>query len=247
MRNDLAQLDSANTHNQPLIELFNMDSIGGEARTAQDKKAPAPHLAINLKDEEERSTIAINLGPFQECMQNSQLQSEVPARAWGSLLSTLYVLSVVIKHQNDKQVDLLNIMANYIVGINSKLQALNDLIHRAQYHNYIRQARNCTAAENNPHVIASILNEILKEVRAQALSTRERFQVIQYEEQEKKATIKEISPNEILMITPSQESGHIEPRGSLSCSQEGIHNYGENCKNITTTTEKNAPIGPQEA
>ncbi|KAJ1150609.1 hypothetical protein NDU88_003399 [Pleurodeles waltl] len=70
---------------------------------------------------------------LSDSTRNTQPQSDVPANTWGSLLSTLDVMATAIKHQADKQdiqVDLVNITAKYIVGIDSKLQALNDLIQR---------------------------------------------------------------------------------------------------------------------
>ncbi|KAJ1215757.1 hypothetical protein NDU88_003365 [Pleurodeles waltl] len=105
---------------------------------------------------------------------------------WGSLLSTLDVMATAIKDQADKQDiqdDLLNIMAKYIVGIDSKLQALKDLIQRAQKQNYVQQvACGCAVSGNNPQIKVPILNGILVEVRAQALSTRERLRVVELEE-----------------------------------------------------------------
>ncbi|KAJ1110174.1 hypothetical protein NDU88_007529 [Pleurodeles waltl] len=87
------------------------------------------------KQEVEPINTIVLLSPFLDGLQNPLQHSEVPANTWGSLLSTLDVMAVAIKHQVDKQdiqVDLLNIMAKYFVGIDSKLQALNDLILQAK-------------------------------------------------------------------------------------------------------------------
>ncbi|KAJ1124571.1 hypothetical protein NDU88_003021 [Pleurodeles waltl] len=147
------------------------------------------------KRELETTNSIVSLSPFLDSPQIPQQQSEVPINTWGSLLSTLDVIAVAIKRQADKQdfqVDLLNIMAKYIVGMDSKVQALNELILRAQKHNYVQQARcDCTPSRNKPQVISPILNETLMEVRAQAFTTRKRFRVIEAPPQEAKTPLTE--------------------------------------------------------
>ncbi|KAJ1176641.1 hypothetical protein NDU88_001912 [Pleurodeles waltl] len=122
----------------PLIELVNMDSLEGDTSTVQEKTVP-PHES-SQKHEEDMLRTTISLSPFQDSTRNSQSQSDVQINTRGSLLSTLDIMATAIKHQADKQdiqVDLLNIMAKYIAGIDSKLQALNYMIQRAQKQNYV--------------------------------------------------------------------------------------------------------------
>lgn len=99
-----------------------------------------------------------------------QTTAKDQAPPWGVLLSTLESISTAISHQADKhdvQVDLLNIMAIDIVGIDKKLQSLNDLITRQ--HNYTQQVNcKCTSVCENPQKLSVILSDILTEVRAQA-------------------------------------------------------------------------------
>ncbi|KAJ1166684.1 hypothetical protein NDU88_007081 [Pleurodeles waltl] len=165
----------------PLIELIDTDSLEGDSNTEQGKTIH-PHESSQKYEADMLRTI-ISLSPFHDSTRNSQPQSDVLANTWGTLLSTLDIMATAIKHQADKQdiqVDLLNIMANYIVGIDSKLQALNELIQRALKQNYIQQvacACACAIPRDNTQTIVPILNDILTEVRAQALSTRERLRV----------------------------------------------------------------------
>ncbi|KAJ1119036.1 hypothetical protein NDU88_007222 [Pleurodeles waltl] len=176
-RKESALPDLGGTHDHPLIELIDTDSLEGDTSTEQGKTIH-PHESSQKHEADMLRTI-ISLSPFQDSTRNSLLQSDVPANTWGTLLSTLDVTATAIKHQADKQdiqVDLLTIMAKYIVGIDSKLQALNDLIQRAQKQNYIQQvACDCAISGDNPQTIVPILNDILAEVRAQALSTRKRL------------------------------------------------------------------------
>ncbi|KAJ1142799.1 hypothetical protein NDU88_009112 [Pleurodeles waltl] len=176
-RKETDLLDLGGTPDHPLIELIDTDFLEGDTSTEQGKTIH-PHESSQKHEADMLRTI-ISLSPFQDSTRNSQLQSDVPANTWGTLLSTLDVMATVIKHQADKQdiqVDLLNVMAKYIVVIDSKLQALNDLIQRAQKQNYIQQvACDCAISGDNSQTIFPILNDILAEVRAQALSTRERL------------------------------------------------------------------------
>ncbi|KAJ1159060.1 hypothetical protein NDU88_011730 [Pleurodeles waltl] len=185
---DLPDLDGTPDH--PLIELIDTDSLAGDTSTEQGKTIH-PHESSQKHEADMLRTI-ISLSPFQDSTRNSQLQSDVPANTWGTLLSTLDIMATAIKRQADKQdiqVDLPNIMAKYIVGIDSKLQALNDLIQRAQRQNYIQQvACDCAISGDNPQTIIPIINDILAEVRAQALSTRERLCVLEFEEPGKGAS-----------------------------------------------------------
>ncbi|KAJ1140581.1 hypothetical protein NDU88_006930 [Pleurodeles waltl] len=192
---------------------------------------------VTLKEQElEPINSTVSLSPFLDSPQNPQQQSEVPANTWGSLLLTLHIMAILIKHQADKQdiqVELLNIMAKYIVGIDSKLQALNELILRAQKHNYVQQARcDCTPSGNKPQVIAPILNEILMEARAQAFNTRELLRVIEAPPQEIKTTLTEqfssmTAVPKALQIPWRTVSGIPQPRPQ-SCLQEEIHHSENN-------------------
>ncbi|KAJ1118797.1 hypothetical protein NDU88_006984 [Pleurodeles waltl] len=86
-------------------------------------------------------------------------------------------ISAAIQFQADKQdtqVDLLNILAIHIVSIDKKLQSLNDLIKRAQTHSYTQQMTcQCSITGDNSQRSLDILNDILKEVKIQALRTEE--------------------------------------------------------------------------
>ncbi|KAJ1198737.1 hypothetical protein NDU88_002576 [Pleurodeles waltl] len=145
----------------PLIELIDTDSLEGDTSTEQGK-------TINSHEASQKHEADMLHTSIQDSTRNSQFQSDVPANTWGTLLSKLHVMATAIKHQADKQdiqVDLLNIMAKYIVGIDSKLQALNDLIQRAQKQNYIQQvACDFAISGDNPQTIVPILNDILAEV-----------------------------------------------------------------------------------
>ncbi|KAJ1208885.1 hypothetical protein NDU88_004268 [Pleurodeles waltl] len=93
--------------------------------------------------------------------------------SWQALLTTWDTMSTAIYYQADKQetqVDLLNVLAVHIVSIDKKLQGLNDLTRRAQTHSYTQQVQcQCASTGDSSPRTTELLNEILPEVRAQAL------------------------------------------------------------------------------
>ncbi|KAJ1124178.1 hypothetical protein NDU88_002639 [Pleurodeles waltl] len=74
---------------------------------------------------------------------------------------------VEIYYHADKQVDRHNLLAVHILKIDKKLQALNDLIRRAQTHSYTQQVLwQCASTRDNSPKTIKILNDIVTEVRS---------------------------------------------------------------------------------
>ncbi|KAJ1153579.1 hypothetical protein NDU88_006338 [Pleurodeles waltl] len=86
---DLPDLDGPPDH--PLIELIETDSLEGDP-SAEQGKTIHPHESSKKHEADMLRTI-ITLSPFQDSTRNSQLQSDVPANTWGTLLSTLDVMA----------------------------------------------------------------------------------------------------------------------------------------------------------
>ncbi|KAJ1089396.1 hypothetical protein NDU88_002547 [Pleurodeles waltl] len=99
--------------------------------------------------------------------------------SWQALLSPMDAMSAAIHYQADKQetqVELLSVLAVHIVSIDKKLQALNDLIRRAQTHSYTQRVlcQRASIGDNSPKT-TEVLNDILTEVRAQAPRIQDRL------------------------------------------------------------------------
>ncbi|KAJ1091720.1 hypothetical protein NDU88_004837 [Pleurodeles waltl] len=109
----------------------------------------------------------------------SNVEPSTAGDSWNALLATMDAMSAAIQFQADKQdthVDLLSILAIHIVSIDNKLQSSNDLIKRAQTRSYTQQVTcQCSITGDNSERTLEILNDILKEVKIQTLTTQEHF------------------------------------------------------------------------